>query len=204
MVLHLNKKGIRVLGIAESFRRGYEKSVLAGVVMRSDCIIDGFSFTYITVGGMDGTEGILRLFTALQRDDINVIMLNGCVISWFNIIDINEIYELLRIPLICVTYEESEGLEAHIAKHFEAEDRDTRIEAYTQLGDRVPAYLDDRFEVLIRVLGMEKAEAGALLKKFTTHGKVPEPLRVAKIAARALLKTDETFLGSTARQDQSE
>ena len=74
MVLHLNKKGIRVLGIAESFRRGYGKSVLAGVVMRADCVIDGFSFTHITVGGMDGTEGILRLFEALQRDDIKIMI----------------------------------------------------------------------------------------------------------------------------------
>ena len=195
MVLHLNKKGIRVLGIAESFRRDYDKSVLAGIVMRSDFIIDGVGFTHITVGGMDATDGILRLVESLQRDDINVIMLNGCVISWFNIIDINEVYNRLQIPLICVTYEESEGLEEHIAKHFEADERDSRVEAYKRLGDRVLVKLPAQFEVLIRFLGMEKAEAGALLKKFATHGKVPEPLRVAKIAARALLRTDETFFG---------
>ncbi len=189
MVLHVNKKGIRVLGIAESFRRDQEKSVLAGIVMRSDFIIDGASFTQITVGGMDATEGILRLCESLQRDDINLMMLNGCVISWFNIIDILEVYKRLRIPLICVTYEESDGLEEHIALHFEADERDSRIEAYKLLGDRVPVELQDHFEVLIRFLGMEKADAGAILKKFTTQGKVPEPLRVAKIVARALLRS---------------
>ncbi|MHC1611552.1 MAG: endonuclease dU [Candidatus Methanospirareceae archaeon] len=189
MVLHVNKKGIRVLGIAESFRRGYEKSVLAGIVMRSDFIIDGVGFAEITVGGMDATEGILRLYESLQRDDISVMMLNGCVISWFNIVDINEVYNRLQIPLICVTYEESEGLEEHLARHFEAEERDSRIEAYKRLGDRVPVALQDRFEILIRFLGIEEAEAGAVLKKFTTHGKVPEPLRVAKMVARALLRS---------------
>jgi len=188
-VLHVNKKGIRVLGIAESFRRDYEKSVLAGIVMRSDFIIDGVGLTRITVGGMDATEGVLRLCESLQRDDINVMMLNGCVISWFNIIDILEVYTRLRIPLICVTYEESEGLEEHIAQHFEVDERDSRIEAYKRLGDRAPVELQDQFEVLIRFLGMEKADAGALLKKFTTHGKVPEPLRVAKIVARAVLRS---------------
>ncbi|MBK5190188.1 MAG: DUF99 family protein [Methanosarcinales archaeon] len=189
MVLHVNKKGIRVLGIAESFKRDYEKSVLAGVVMRSDFIIDGVGLTHITVGGMDATEGVLHLCESLQRDDINVMMLNGCVISWFNIIDLNEIYKRLRIPLICVTYEESEGLEEHIALHFESDERDSRIEAYKRLGDRVPVNLHGQFEDLIRFLGMEKAEAGAVIKKFTTHGKVPEPLRVAKIVARALLRS---------------
>ena len=111
MTLHINKKGIRVLGIAESFKRDYDKSVLAGVVMRSDWIIDGVAFDEITVGGMDATEGVLRVFDSMQRDDINVMMLNGCVISWFNIIDIKAVYDRLRIPVICVTYEESEGLE---------------------------------------------------------------------------------------------
>ena len=195
MALHLNKKGIRVLGIAESFRRDFEKSVLAGIVMRSDFIIDGAGFTHITVGGTDATDGILRLVQSLQRDDINVMLLNGCVISWFNIIDLNGVYDRLQIPLICVTYEESEGLEENIAQHFEADERDVRIEAYKQLGDRVPVKLPDQFEILVRVFGMEKAEASALLAKFTTHGKVPEPLRVAKIAARALLRMNEAFFG---------
>ena len=188
MTLHVNKKGIRVLGIAESFRRTEEKSVLAGIVMRSDFVIDGVAFDKIAVGGMDATEGVLHVFESLQRADINVMMLNGCVISWFNIIDIKDVYERLRIPLICVTYEESEGLEQHIARHFEARERDNRIEAYKRLGTRVPVRLQNNFDVLIRFLGMEKTEAAAVLKKFTTHGKVPEPLRVAKIAARAALK----------------
>jgi len=195
MVVHVNKKGIRVLGIAESFRRELEKSVLAGIVMRSDFIIDGVSFTRITVGGMDATEGIMRLVESLRRDDINLMMLNGCVISWFNIVDIQTVYERLQIPLICVTYEESEGLEEHIARHFEASERDVRIEAYKRLGDRVPVKLSDHFEVLIRFLGVEEAEAEMVLKKFTAHGRVPEPLRVARIVARALLRTENQFLG---------
>jgi len=157
--------------------------------MRSDFIIDGVGFTRITVGGMDATEGILHLVESMQRDDINVMMLNGCVISWFNIIDIKEVYNRLQIPLICVTYEESEGLEEHIAKHFEADECDSRIEAYKRLGDRVPVDLQDGFEVLIRLLGVEKAEAATLLKKFNVQGKVSEPLRVAKIAARAALRS---------------
>jgi len=195
MVVHVNKKGIRVLGIAESFRRDLEKSVLAGIVMRSDFIIDGVGFNRITVGGMDATEGIMHLVESLRRDDINLMMLNGCVISWFNIVDIQEVYERLQIPLICVTYEESEGLEEHIAKHFEANERDVRIEAYKRLGDRVPVKLYDQFEVLIRFLGIEKTDAEMVLKKFTAHGRVPEPLRVARIVARALLRTENQFLG---------
>jgi len=190
VLLHLNKTGIRVLGIAESFRRGHDKSVLAGVVMRSDLVIDGVAFDEITVGGMDATEGVLRIFDSLQRSDINVMMLNGCVISWFNIIDLKTVYERVRIPLICVTYEESEGLETHIAKHFDANECESRIDAYRKLGNRVAVKPHTKYEVFIRFLGLEKKEAAAVLKKFTTHGKVPEPLRVASLMARALLRTN--------------
>ncbi|MBN1455269.1 MAG: DUF99 family protein [Methanomicrobia archaeon] len=192
MVLHLDKKGIRVLGIAESFRREDEKSVLAGIVMRSDLVIDGMGFTRITVGGMDATDGVIRLVASLQRDDINALMLNGCVISWFNIIELTSLYEQLHIPLICVTYEESAGLEAHIATHFDDADRDIRLAAYQRLGARIPVTINADYEDLIRFLGLEKADAVKLLKRFTTHGRIPEPLRVAKLAARALLTSVET------------
>ncbi|MCA9450353.1 MAG: DUF99 family protein, partial [Candidatus Omnitrophica bacterium] len=49
--MHIAKKGLRTLGIAESFS-GSPESVLAGVVMRKDLRIDGFRFTTATVGGM--------------------------------------------------------------------------------------------------------------------------------------------------------
>ncbi len=188
MTLHIHKKGMRVLGIAESFVMDYEKSVLAGIVMRSDFIIDGVAFSEITVGGMDATEGILQLFRSLQRGDINAMMLNGCVISWFNIVNLEELYEKLQIPLVCVTYEESEGLEGHIEHHFKDRERDSRLEAYRRLGNRTKLTLSNKYEVLIRFLGMDTAEVKAILNKFTLHGRVPEPLRIAKMAARATLR----------------
>ena len=56
--MHIAKKGLRILGIAESFSSG-KNSILAGVVMRKDLRIDGFSFTTTTVGGMDATDSVI-------------------------------------------------------------------------------------------------------------------------------------------------
>ena len=55
--------------------------------MRKDLRIDGFSFGNVTVGGMDATDSILGMVRWLNRRDINVIMLSGCVIAWFNVVD---------------------------------------------------------------------------------------------------------------------
>src|SRR5438046_9429650 len=86
MRIHAGKKAIRALGIAESFRKEDRYSTLAGVVMRSDLIIDGFVFGRSTVGGDDSTQQIARMFSRLHRKDVNLIILQGCVISMYNMV----------------------------------------------------------------------------------------------------------------------
>ncbi len=84
--MHISKKGIRALGIAESYS-GREQSVICGVAMRKDLRIDGVGYGTVTVGGTDATDSILSLVRKLKRSDINLLLLGGCVISWYNIID---------------------------------------------------------------------------------------------------------------------
>ncbi len=189
MRLHSDKKGLRALGIAESFQKGVsEKSMLAGVVMRGDLQIDGFELTLITVGGLDATEGVLRLYNDLGRRDINLLLLNGCVISWYNIIDLEQVFKALDIPMICVTYEESEGLEKYFK---EFKDSEKRLEIYRRVGERTPIKLHTGHEVLVRSYGIDdEKEVKRVLDKFTLQGAVPEPLKVARLLARAAMKKE--------------
>ncbi|MGP8118455.1 endonuclease dU [Methanoregula sp.] len=180
--MHIPKKGLRALGIAESYS-GREHSTLAGIVMRKDLIIDGCAFSRVAVGGMDATEGVLAIVQTLDRRDINVIFLSGCVIAFFNIIDPRQIHECTGLPVICVTYEESAGLDGDICHHFPGDT--ARLDAYRRLGDRVPHILPDRQTVYLRSWGFDPADAGRLCTAFTHEGKIPEPLRVARLSARA-------------------
>jgi len=185
--IHLDKKGLRVLGIAESFyKEKGEKSVLAGVVMRADKnIIDGFSFTKITVGGMDATEGVLKIWEQLKRPDINAILLNGCVIAMFNIIDLEEIWKKTERPIICVTYEESEGLDKYLEEFENAKERE---EIYEKNGPREKMVVHTGQEIYIRALGINNNQAVELLNKFIIQGSKAEPIRVARILAKEILK----------------
>ncbi len=116
---HPFKKGIRVLGIAESFApHSDERSLLAGVVMRKDLVVDGFSFARAKVGGDDSTSKIVSLFTSLGRNDVNAVMLSGAVLSFYNIVDLERLHRETRLPLVCLTYRESAGLEDNIRRHF--------------------------------------------------------------------------------------
>lgn len=181
--MHIPKKGLRALGIAESFT-GREYSTLCGVVMRKDLRIDGFAFSRVTVGGTDATECVLALITQLNRQDINVIMLSGCIISFFNIINPEIVREVSKKPVICVTYEESAGLEENIRHHFPGDTK--RLYAYLNLGTRSPLQLSDGQTMYVRSWGISLADAAALCRDFTREGKIPEPLRVARLCARGM------------------
>lgn len=189
MPLHVHKKAVRALGIAESFVKGVSKrSILAGVVMRTDMIIDGFVFSAAAVGGMDATEKLIEMLENLQREDINLLMLNGCIISWYNVIDLHRIAVETEHPLLCVTYEESEGLEKYFIELF-PRDWKARVEVYHKNGPRTPITLHTGHTIYARGINMTLDEAKGILNKFTLYGAIPEPLRVARLLARSMVKT---------------
>ena len=107
--LHLEKNGIRGLAISESFRQDSEKSVLAGIIMSNDFVIDGFVLGNTTIKGDDATDQIISMYKKLERPDICYIIISGIIISLYNMVDIKKIYDTLMIPLIGVTYADSSG-----------------------------------------------------------------------------------------------
>ena len=183
MRLHSNKKAIRALGVAESFRAGDRRSVLAGVVMRSDGVIDGFGFGEATVEGDDATKAILRLYRGLKRDDVNLLLLSGCIISLYNVIDVDGLASSSGVPVVALTYRESSGLEGAIRHHFK--DGEERIAQYRKLGPRIPVKLRTGYRVYARLAGVSEGDAALVLDSFTLQGGIPEPVRLARLLARA-------------------
>ncbi len=189
MGIQAGKSGIRTLGISESFVKGESRrSILAGVVIRGDLIIDGFSFCHATVGGMDSTASILDLYRKLDRSDINILMLNGCIISWFNIIDLHELHKETGKPIICVTYEETEGIDQYLREYFE--DWQSRLKVCKKNGERKRITIHTGHQIFARFIGIEEDTGRRILDKFTLEGGVPEPLRISRILARAILKSE--------------
>jgi endonuclease V-like protein UPF0215 family len=184
MRLHLNKKAIRALGVAESFKVGDKKSILAGVVMRTDLVIDGFIFGSATVEGDDATRKMVQMYKVLHRNDINIILLSGCIISLYNIVDVDSLAEKTKVPVICLTYKESDGIEEAIRHHF-GSGATKKIAMYRSLGGREKFILKTGSRIFVRASGIMKDEIKRVLESFTLQGGIPEPVRVAKILARA-------------------
>lgn len=196
MRCHIDKKGIRVLGIAESFKKTSACSILAGLVIRRDLIIDGIVFGKATIEGDDSTKAILSMYRSLKRNDINCIMLDGLIISMYNIIDGEELKENTNVPVIAITFKDSEGLEGTIRHHFSNESKhklEHKLEQYHKLGKKEKIPLDTGKLVFIRHWGINSKEASTIVNCFTLQGSIPEPIRIAKLAARASLRSKLQF-----------
>jgi hypothetical protein len=191
MPLHVNKPALRILGIAESFARTFPVSVLAGVVMRADMRIDGMAYAHATVGGDDATQAVIRIYEKLDREDVNALLISGAAVSWFNIIDLQEVFRFVKRPIVSLTYEASLGLERYLREYFpQSEDK---LRSYQRLGNREVVRLKTGHEVYVRAFGATAEEARNMLNKFTKDGRVPEPVRVARLAARAALHVDNAI-----------
>ena len=185
--LHLEKKGIRGLAIAESFSQDSKKSVLSGIVMSTDMIIDGFVIGHSTVGGDDATDVILDMCKKLDRPDVSFLLISGIVISLYNIVDLKRISDETDLPVIGVTYEESKGIEEAIKHHF-PDSYESKLAEYSKLGTREKVTLHTSHNLYIRNEGCTVLEAKQILDKITLQGSVPEPLRIGQLLANTLLK----------------
>lgn len=178
--LRLEKPGIRGLGVAESFSPEAARSVLAGVIMRNDGMVDGFVFGSSAISGDDATDAILGMYRAANRSDIRYLLVWGTVISRYNMVDVGRIARITGIPVIGLSGEAAGDLAGSIRRRFP-----DRAEAYRALGERSRVELRTGHAVYARMSGCTAREAARLLDATTAQGKIPEPIRLARMLASA-------------------
>lgn len=179
------KPGRRALGVAESYRGtddGSTTSTLAGAVVRADRTVEDFVFGACTVGGTDATDAVIEAWRRLDRPDVRYLFSAGVAPAWYNLLDLRAIHEAIERPVVAVTTEESEGLADAIGAAFEGAARRRRLETYESLPARRRLDVEGT-DLYVRSLGLEADRADRAVAAYTREGR-PEPLRVAKRAAR--------------------
>jgi len=175
------KSGTRALGVAESFRDDH--STLAGAVVRASRVVDGFAFETCTVGGTDATDAVITLFESLGREDVRYVLLAGIAPAWFNVLDLHRIHEATERPVLSITFEESSGLASALEDAFEGDALQRRLDTYRAQPERRSLRVNDQ-RLFVRSVGIEQSRANDVVRGFTPEGGRPEPLRVARLAAR--------------------
>lgn len=177
------KHGVRALGVAESASPQADRSTLAGAVVRADGRTDGFGLETCTVGGTDATQAVEEIYHQLGREDIHFVMVAGIALAWYNILDITALHDSLERPIISVSFEESPGLSEAIKEG--VENPAPRLEIYQSLPERIPVTLNGERRY-IRWAGCSEDKAREVVQSFTPGGGRPEPIRVARLLARAV------------------
>ncbi|GGN12797.1 endonuclease dU [Halarchaeum nitratireducens] len=176
------KTGARALGLAESYVGEGGRSTLAGAVVRADRVVDDFRFSSCAVGGSDATTAAIDVWNGLDRPDVRYVLVAGVALAWYNVLDVDRLHDATGRPVLAVSFESSDGLEDAIRREFDDAAAAERLARYRALPERHAVPVNDD-TVYVRSVGCD--EPARIVQAFTPEGGRPDPLRVAREAARA-------------------
>ena len=183
------KPEIRVLGIDDGVFTPHTKGVVdvIGIVFRGGYWLDGVMRTQVEIDGMDATEKIASMIVESPHyDQLRVIMLNGVTMAGFNVVDIEGLYEKLKLPVIAVTRDKPNfsDIKKALQNLPQSEERWKSIE---KAGKLIKVYTRSGEEpIYAHVVGVSEEDAERILKNTSTRSNIPEALRVAHLVASGL------------------
>ncbi len=183
------KPEIRVLGIDDGVFTPHTKGVVnvIGIVFRGGYWLDGVMRTQVEIDGMDATEKIASMIVESPHyDQLRVIMLNGVTMAGFNVVDIEDLYEKLKLPVIAVTRDKPNFSDIKKALQNLPQSQ-KRWKAIEKAGKLIKVYTRSGEEpIYAHVVGVSEEDAERILKNTSTRSNIPEALRVAHLVASGL------------------
>jgi len=178
------KKEIRILGIDDSpFKKSNDKKVLiVGTIFRGGEFMDGLISTYVDMDGNDSTERIVEMVNRTKhRPQLRVIMLKGISVAGFNVIDINLLSKKTKLPVM-VVMKERPNLEKITKALEKIPDGKSKMSLIKKAGK-----ITRIGHLFTQSAGISGNELTEIIKISCTHGKIPEPIRVAHIIASGIV-----------------
>jgi len=188
------KPEIRVLGVDDGIFVPHTKGKVdvVGVVYRGGYWLDGVMRTEVVIDGMDATEKIASMIKKSPHyNQLRVVVLDGITFAGFNVVDINELFKRVDLPVIAVTREKPDLV--RIKKALEnLPERERRWKAMESAGKIIKVQTRNAEEaVYMQIAGTSQKDAEKILRKTSTRSNIPEALRVAHIIASGLARSEE-------------
>lgn len=180
------KPEIRVLGIDDGVFVPHSCDLVdvVGVVFRGGYWLDGVMRTRVRVDGMDATEKLAAMITGSPHyEQLRVIVLNGVTLAGFNVVDIHELFERVKLPVIAVTRDKPDFDDIRRALENLSES-EKRWRAIERAGKMFHVRTREGEEpVYAHVVGLSEEDATRILRSTSTRSNIPEALRVAHLIA---------------------
>jgi hypothetical protein len=183
------KDEIRVLGIDDGyFLKHKDKKVLVvGAVLRGNKDLEGVLSCHITKDGGDSTKRLVELVNGSRhKNQLRYMMTNGTTLGGFNILDINELYEKTRVPVLAVLRKRPDQQKVERAlSHFP--DKRKRLDKIRKAG-QIYSYR----RLYFQMAGLTEGQARELIDKTVKIGNLPEPVRIAHLIASGVTYGEST------------
>ncbi len=163
------------------------EAVVIGVVFRGGYWLDGVMHTKIAVDGLDAAESIASMvLESPHYKQLRVIMLNGVTFAGFNVVDIQLLNTLTKLPVIAVTCDKPDLHAIHeaLTNLPESEKRWNAVQKAGEIYQLRSRHAGKK--IFIEVAGISIADAKKIVLLTSTRSSLPEPLRVAHIIASGL------------------
>lgn len=172
-----------------------------GVIFRGGNFLDGVLRTDITIDGLDSTDKLIKLINGTRhKKQLRVVMFDGITLGGFNIIDIQRLRKEIELPIIVFNRKMPDLARVRKAlKNFR--DYRRRWGLIEKAGDikscKIRRHdlrrdLKGKKKVYYQSVGLSEKEAEEIIKLSSTHGQIPEPLRVAHLIATAVVKGESS------------
>ncbi len=186
------KKEARIIAWDDCAFRFETKSVLlVGVVFRGGQFIDGLLSVKIKKDGLDATDKIANsIIKSRHYDQLSLIMLNGITYAGLNLVDINKLRKMTKLPVIAVQRDMPDMKKFLLAMK--------RVNKYKQRLEIVKAAgkINKWKGICYQKNGLTAKECEEILKLTCTRSKIPEPIRVAHLIASGLSRTNPNYISA--------
>jgi len=177
------KKEIRIIGIDDSpFRKSQKGKILVvGTIFRGGLFLDGVLSTEVDIDGDDATEKIMDMINKCKfKPQLRCILLDGVAVAGFNIVDIKELNEKTKLPVIVVIRKmpNIEKIKETLAKI----NKEEKIKLIDKAGSVIPVG-----DIFMQSVGLSTEKAKEILKITCTRSLIPEPLRIAHLIASGIV-----------------
>lgn len=141
---------------------------------------------WIAVDGLDVTERMVEMASSF-RPPLDAILLHGLPYAGFNIVEALRLNAQVGVPVLAVlgVKPRREAVEGALRRHFA--DWERRLDLLDAAGTPIHFELSLGSHVYYQAVGLDGPFAETLIRALTVFGKVPEPLRIARILAEALV-----------------
>lgn len=160
----------------------------AGPVKVVGTVFTELHLTGVVIGevekdGADAAEKLARLVAGSRfAEHVQLVILQGIALAGFNVVDVFDLHHRLEMPVLVVSRKLPDLAAIQRALMTQVREGEQKWALIERLGSPEPVG-----HVYVQRVGLTLEEAQAVIARFTLHGHLPEPLRVAHLIAGALV-----------------